>query len=83
MQVRQERKGRGPLGGQRRLQPCRRAAQAHYTPATRDWLHSATGESIGIALVDANGTALDQAIAMLRHSHLEWPHLEWQGARVA
>ena len=48
---------------------CRRAAQAHYTPATRDWLHSATGESIGIALVDANGTALDQAIAMLRHSH--------------
>ncbi len=110
-------------------QICQRAAAGHYTPATRDWLETVTGESLprstaevsdndGLAaarrecpmrpdavigdgpesargecqaspgeaipdrtdpatavgedqkdLIDPAGTALDQAIVMLRHSH--------------
>jgi exodeoxyribonuclease V alpha subunit len=48
---------------------CARAAQGHYTPATRAWLEAATGERIDETMLDAHGTALDQAVAMLRESH--------------
>lgn len=48
---------------------CRRAAEGHYHPATRDWLARVTGSVIDPALVDPDGTTLDQAVAMLRHSH--------------
>ncbi|QYD69008.1 exodeoxyribonuclease V subunit alpha [Paraburkholderia edwinii] len=48
---------------------CERAARGHYTPQTREWLQSATGEHVDDAMIDENGTALDQAIAMLRESH--------------
>ncbi|MCC4114375.1 exodeoxyribonuclease V subunit alpha [Aromatoleum toluclasticum] len=48
---------------------CARAGRAHYTPATRDWLAGVTGARIDDALVDPQGEALDQAVAMLRVSH--------------
>ncbi|HEY1998538.1 exodeoxyribonuclease V subunit alpha [Paraburkholderia sp.] len=48
---------------------CERAGEGHYTPATRDWLQAATGERIGAAMLDEQGTALDQSVAMLRQSH--------------
>ena len=47
---------------------CARAQDGHYTPATRDWLHSVTGQVIAPGLVDPDGTPLDQGVAMLRHS---------------
>jgi exodeoxyribonuclease V alpha subunit len=48
---------------------CGRAREGHYTPSTRDWLERATGEQIPADLVDPDGTALDQSVVMLRHSH--------------
>ena len=48
---------------------CQRAGEGHYTPATRDWLLAATGERIDAVVLDEQGTALDQSIAMLRQSH--------------
>ena len=48
---------------------CRRAVGGHFTSRTRDWLGSATGEQIDEGLLDEDGTALDQVVAMLRHSH--------------
>jgi exodeoxyribonuclease V alpha subunit len=48
---------------------CGRAREGHYTPSTRDWLERATGEHIPADLVDPAGTALDQSVVMLRHSH--------------
>ncbi|GJH02749.1 exodeoxyribonuclease V subunit alpha [Paraburkholderia terrae] len=48
---------------------CRRASDGHYTRATQTWLEEATGERIVPRLVDDGGSALDQAIAMLRFSH--------------
>jgi exodeoxyribonuclease V alpha subunit len=48
---------------------CRRAEAGHYTPATAAWLAELAGAPIEPRLVDAEGTALDQAVAMLRHSH--------------
>ena len=48
---------------------CRHARAGHYTPATRDWLATATGERIDAALVDEAGGTLSQAVVMLRHSH--------------
>ncbi|EGV17068.1 exodeoxyribonuclease V subunit alpha [Thiocapsa marina] len=48
---------------------CGRAREGHYTPSTRDWLERATGEHIPSGLVDPEGTALDQSVVMLRHSH--------------
>ncbi|WP_296699262.1 exodeoxyribonuclease V subunit alpha [Thiocapsa sp. UBA6158] len=48
---------------------CGRAREGHYTPSTRDWLERATGEQIPADLVDPAGTALDQSVVMLRHSH--------------
>lgn len=48
---------------------CQRARGGHYLPQTRDWLQSVTGEQIPDALVDPQGTAIDQAVVMLRHSY--------------
>lgn len=48
---------------------CRRAGEGHYLPQTRDWLEAVSGEQIAPQLVDPHGTPLDQAVAMLRHSH--------------
>lgn len=48
---------------------CARAREGHYTPATRDWLAAVSGQALEPALLDDRGDALDQAIAMLRHSH--------------
>ncbi|MCG5072576.1 exodeoxyribonuclease V subunit alpha [Paraburkholderia tagetis] len=48
---------------------CNRAREGHYTEASRTWLEAATGERIDAAMLDARGTALDQAVAMLRESH--------------
>ncbi|MDP9902595.1 exodeoxyribonuclease V subunit alpha [Variovorax ginsengisoli] len=48
---------------------CRRAGEGHYLPSTRDWLEAVSGEKVAPQWVDAHGTPLDQAVAMLRHSH--------------
>lgn len=48
---------------------CARAREGHYTPATRDWLAAVAGQAPEPALLDGAGQPLDQAIAMLRHSH--------------
>ncbi|WP_322041921.1 exodeoxyribonuclease V subunit alpha [Paraburkholderia sp. J67] len=48
---------------------CDRAREGHYTEATRVWLEAATGERIDAVMLDAQGTPLDQAVAMLRESH--------------
>ena len=48
---------------------CARARDGHYTPATAAWLHNATGKPVAAALQDPAGTALDQAVAMLRRSY--------------
>ncbi|MGM0677280.1 MAG: exodeoxyribonuclease V subunit alpha [Pseudomonadota bacterium] len=48
---------------------CQRAHRAHYTPDTRDWLARVSGQDVPEPMVDANGGALDQAVAMLRTSH--------------
>jgi exodeoxyribonuclease V alpha subunit len=48
---------------------CARAREGHFTPDTAKWLQAATGEQVDAALQDAGGTALDQAVAMLRKSY--------------
>lgn len=48
---------------------CLRAGEGHYLPQTRDWLQAVSGEVVAPELLDPHGTALDQAVAMLRHSH--------------
>ncbi|MFR0693635.1 exodeoxyribonuclease V subunit alpha [Enterobacterales bacterium AE_CKDN230030158-1A_HGKHYDSX7] len=48
---------------------CSRAREGHYRPLTRDWLEAVTGEQVDPALLDTSGSDLDQAVAMLRHSH--------------
>ncbi|MGJ7457797.1 exodeoxyribonuclease V subunit alpha [Halomonas sp. RA08-2] len=48
---------------------CARAEGCHYTPATANWLAEATGQALPPEMLDAEGAPLDQAIAMLRHSH--------------
>ncbi|MDN3552034.1 exodeoxyribonuclease V subunit alpha [Halomonas almeriensis] len=48
---------------------CARAEGGHYTPATADWLHEATGQPLPDEVLDAHGQTLDQSIAMLRVSH--------------
>jgi exodeoxyribonuclease V alpha subunit len=48
---------------------CARAREGHFTPDTAKWLQAATGEQVDAALQDADGTALDQAVAMLRRSY--------------
>lgn len=49
-------------------QLCSRAEVAHYTPATAGWL-ARLGAPVPDEFVDPSGTALDQGITMLRHSH--------------
>ncbi len=48
---------------------CRRAADGHYRPDTVEWLEQATGMALPNPMIDANGTALDQGVMMLRVSH--------------
>lgn len=48
---------------------CQRALKAHYTPATAQWLTAITGDQLPDRLIDANGEAMDQAVAMLRKSY--------------
>ena len=48
---------------------CRRAGKGYYSEDPARWLHAVTGEQVPPELVRAAGTALDQAVAMLRHSH--------------
>jgi len=47
---------------------CRRADTGHYSEATADWLRAASGDDIA-AFVRNDAQALDQQVAMLRHSH--------------
>lgn len=47
---------------------CQRAADAHYTPATADWLNAVTGTTLPSKLQDPDGQVADQAVAMLRKS---------------
>ncbi|MBB1075850.1 exodeoxyribonuclease V subunit alpha [Rhodoferax sp. 4810] len=48
---------------------CRRADAAHYTPTTVAWLEQVTGAVIEKPYLDQSGTALDQAVVMLRTSY--------------
>ena len=48
---------------------CSRAQDGHFNPATVAWLEAVTGQTVPAALRDAQGTPLDQAVVMLRHSH--------------
>lgn len=48
---------------------CQRAADAHYTQETADWLAQMTGHSLPESLCDTEGQRLDQAVAMLRKSY--------------
>jgi len=48
---------------------CRRAEGGHYPPAAARWLEQATGMALPDGMVDAAGTAVDQAVVMLRVSH--------------
>jgi exodeoxyribonuclease V alpha subunit len=47
---------------------CRRAEAGHYSAATAAWLNETTGDRVD-AWVRDDARALDQHIAMLRHSH--------------
>lgn len=48
---------------------CQRAANAHYTPETADWLRAVTSMAVPADLLDEQGQPLDQAVAMLRKSY--------------
>ncbi|MEH3085788.1 MAG: exodeoxyribonuclease V subunit alpha [Xylophilus ampelinus] len=48
---------------------CRRAQAGHYLPGTGEWLRAVSGGALPPALLDAAGTPLDQAVAMLRRSY--------------
>lgn len=48
---------------------CQRAEGGHYLEATRQWLDAACGQRLPDDYIDATGTALDQAVTMLRVSH--------------
>jgi exodeoxyribonuclease V alpha subunit len=48
---------------------CQRALNAHYTPETAQWLTDITGDPVPDILIDPNGQAMDQAVAMLRKSY--------------
>jgi exodeoxyribonuclease V alpha subunit len=47
---------------------CRRAHAGHYDNDTAQWLRATTGQDIA-PFVSADAQALDQQVAMLRHSH--------------
>jgi exodeoxyribonuclease V alpha subunit len=48
---------------------CTGAAAGHYTAATCDWLQRVTGATVPEEYRDPRGRALDQTVAMLRHSY--------------
>lgn len=48
---------------------CHRALDAHYAPATAEWLQAVTGDEVPTDLLDPDGYPIDQAIAMLRKSY--------------
>lgn len=48
---------------------CSRSRAGHYQPATRAWLQAVAGITLPTELEDANGSDMDQAVAMLRHSY--------------
>ena len=48
---------------------CRRAEAGHYRPASRAWLQQVCAEIIPTDLLNPDGTALDQSVAMLRRSY--------------
>lgn len=48
---------------------CQRAEGAHYLPQMAQWLQSVTGCQLPSELLDPEGLALDQAVAMLRKSY--------------
>ncbi|MCG2580354.1 MAG: exodeoxyribonuclease V subunit alpha [Marinobacter sp.] len=48
---------------------CQRAAEAHYTPDTAQWLQVITGDQVPDSRIDPQGQVLDQAVAMLRKSY--------------
>ncbi|WP_416801535.1 exodeoxyribonuclease V subunit alpha [Castellaniella sp.] len=48
---------------------CERAEGGHYTPAQCHRLLECCGETVPESWQDPDGTALDQAVVMLRHSH--------------
>ena len=48
---------------------CQRAAAGHYHPDVRQWLQQLTEQVLPDTLVDMQGHALDQAVAMLRKSY--------------
>ncbi|NWN92111.1 exodeoxyribonuclease V subunit alpha [Marinobacter adhaerens] len=48
---------------------CQRANEGHYTPDTTAWLATITGTQVPDTLIDSNGQAMDQAVAMLRKSY--------------
>lgn len=50
-------------------QLCERARDGHYRPDVAHWLQAATGQALPPDGIDPEGTALDQAVVMLRHSH--------------
>jgi exodeoxyribonuclease V alpha subunit len=47
---------------------CRRAQAGHYDGDTAQWLRAVTGQDIA-AFASTDAQALDQQVAMLRHSH--------------
>lgn len=48
---------------------CQRAEGGHYREDTRQWLEEACGQRLPDDCIDTAGTALDQAVSMLRVSH--------------
>ncbi|WP_404362946.1 exodeoxyribonuclease V subunit alpha [Marinobacter sp.] len=48
---------------------CQRAAEGWYSEQTRAWVAAVTGDQLSPGLVRPDGTAVDQAITMLRRSY--------------
>jgi len=48
---------------------CQTADAAHYTKATQAWIKQLSNEQLADEFIDAQGTALQQATCMLRHSY--------------
>ena len=48
---------------------CQHASAGRYLPETAAWLAAASGVDVPPGLIDTRGTALNQAVVMLRHSH--------------
>lgn len=48
---------------------CQTADAAHYTPATQAWIQQLSNEALADEFIDPQGSALQQATCMLRHSY--------------